>query len=94
MGDEPQRKDKGTVRVVPRYRLPIVLLNKAKLLTQRGAVTSLSDSVFTVEGFTGIHWVKVLPNEKLSCDCPGFQEHGYCSHITAVMLLLEESEEP
>jgi hypothetical protein len=67
------------------------MIEKALKLLRTGRVERLDQRRFNVIGNHGTYSV-VRDNEgRVSCNCPGFQSRGRCSHSSAVFILTKPS---
>ena len=64
------------------------IVDKAAWLIDTGRVVKISDYMFYVMGRKNRHIVKIDENG-LTCTCPGYREKKICSHVVAVMAVLE-----
>jgi len=64
------------------------ILDKAAWLIETGRVVKISDYMFYVMGRRNRHIVKI-EDGKLVCTCPGYRSKNVCSHVVAVMFVLE-----
>jgi len=64
------------------------IVDKAAWLIETGRVVKISDYMFYVMGRKNRHIVKI-EGDKLVCTCPGYKEKNICSHVVAVMAILE-----
>lgn len=64
------------------------IVDKAAWLIETGRVVKISDYMFYVMGRKNRHIVKV-ERDGLACTCPGYKEKKVCSHVVAVMAVLE-----
>ena len=72
---------------------PKVVLQKARNLVKKGAVSRISETVYAVESqhperlSTQPHYmVEKTTDGKWICSCEGFEKRGICSHAIAVMI--------
>ena len=72
---------------------PKVVLRKALSLVKKGAVSRISETVYSVESqrperlSTQPHYmVEKTTDGKWICSCEGFEKRGICSHAIAVMI--------
>ena len=64
------------------------MVDKAAWLIETGRVVRISNIMFYVMGKRNRHIVKI-EGDKLACTCPGYKDKGICSHVLAVMAILE-----
>jgi hypothetical protein len=67
------------------------MIEKALKLLRTGRVERLDQRRFNVIGNHGTYSVVRNNEGKVSCNCPGFQSRGRCSHSSAVFILTKPS---
>ncbi len=77
---------------------PEAVLRKALNLVKKGAVSRISETVYSVESQhpqrlrTQPHYmVEKTAEGKWICSCEGFRKRGICSHAIAVMITAGET---
>jgi len=72
---------------------PKVVLRKALDLVKKGAVSRISETVYSVESqhperlrIQPHYMVEKTRNGRWVCSCEGFEKRGICSHAIAVMI--------
>jgi hypothetical protein len=68
---------------------PSLVVKKAEAMIQRRDIFELQRDVFTADGTTGSHIIRVSPNGKITCSCEGYRKRGICSHAVAIAMLIE-----
>ena len=63
------------------------MVDKALRLVKAGRVERLDGEWFNVIGDHGTYTVAQARDGRVSCNCPGFQSRGRCSHSAAVLIL-------
>lgn len=73
---------------------PKVVLRKARILVKKGAVSRISETVYSVESqhperlrIQPHYMVEKTRNGRWVCSCEGFEKRGICSHAIAVMII-------
>jgi len=65
------------------------MVEKAQRLVRSGRVERISHDHFNVVGDHGTYAVVINPGGRLTCNCPGFQSKGRCSHTAAVVYMTQ-----
>jgi hypothetical protein len=57
-----------------------------RLLRSEGRIEYLEGGLYNVKGEHGTYLVRVLEDERVVCNCKGFQKRKMCSHALAIIL--------